>query len=407
MSPPADAALIQRCAREIRDAFRAYNDEFRAVTQRAKGRFERRDWLGGQQDAAERIELYDQHVNASTKRMHALLGDRAHDRGLWKRIKTAFSVLADDYPDLEFVKTYFSSVTRRVFGTVGVHPDIEFVGPETIPLRNIEGPLIGNNYVNRGSLAAMFREMLEDHAWSVPFADLDGCARRVADDVRAHYAAQQQADSVLCVDMIPSVFYRETRAYVIGRATGWTRSTPLCISFENGPDGIRVDAVLQTKEDVSVLFGFARSYFQADLHPVGSAIVFLRKVMPALSVNELFTVLGRAKQGKTERYRVLSRHLELSRDQFIVAPGKKGMVMAVFTQPSHDVVFKVIRDRFAAPKETTAEDVKRCYRLVVRNNWAGRLVDAQEFRSLRLAADRFDQTLLDELLSETGKTTRL
>jgi len=124
--------------------------------------------------------------------------------------------------------------------------------------------------------------------------------------------------------------------------------------------------------------------------------------MPRHTVHELFTVLGRAKQGKTERYRGLARHLEYSQDQFIVAPGKKGMVMAVFTLPSYDVVFKVMRDQFAPPKDISHEEVQRRYSLVVRHNKAGRLVDAQEFRMLRLEKDRIDPALLEELLTEAS-----
>ena len=40
-------------------------------------------------------------------------------------------------------------------------------------------------------------------------------------------------------------------------------------------------------------------------------------------------------------------------DRFEHAPGDAGLVMIVFTLPSHDYVFKVIRDRFAPPKTTT------------------------------------------------------
>ena len=54
--------------------------------------------------------------------------------------------------------------------------------------------------------------------------------------------------------------------------------------------------------DVSILFGFTRSYFHVDLERVGEAVVFLKSLLPRKPVSELFTVLGRAKQGKTERY---------------------------------------------------------------------------------------------------------
>ncbi len=77
------------------------------------------------------------------------------------------------------------------------------------------------------------------------------------------------------------------------------------------------------------MFGYARSYFQADLATVGDAVVFLRTMLPYKPIDELYTVLGRAKQGKTERYRHFFRHLAAqSRRRFVHADGERGMVMA-------------------------------------------------------------------------------
>ena len=73
----------------------------------------------------------------------------------------------------------------------------------------------------------------------------------------------------------------------------------------------------------------------------------------------------------------------------------RGMVMAVFTLPSFDVVFKLIKDRFPPSKRTTPEDVQRRYKLVFDHDKVGRLVDAQEFRNLSFRRDRFDEELLD------------
>ena len=69
-----------------------------------------------------------------------------------------------------------------------------------------------------------------------------------------------------------------------------------------------------------------------------------------------------------------------------MAPGIKGMVMLVFTLPSFPYVFKVIRDRFAPPKDTVREQVQARYDLVFKHDRVGRLVDAQEFRWLTLEA---------------------
>ena len=47
------------------------------------------------------------------------------------------------------------------------------------------------------------------------------------------------------------------------------------------------------------------------------------------------------------------------------------MVMAVFTLPSFDVVFKIIKDRFPPSKRTTLEDVQR-HKLVFDHDKVGR-----------------------------------
>jgi isocitrate dehydrogenase kinase/phosphatase len=129
--------------------------------------------------------------------------------------------------------------------------------------------------------------------------------------------------------------------------------------------------------------------------------------MPRKPMDEIYTVLGRAKQGKTERYRLFFEHLRNSHDLIVRARGVKGMVMEVFTLPSYDVVFKVIRDHFDYPKTGSRDDVMAKYKLVFMRDRAGRLVDAQEFRQLRFPRRRFDPELLDDLLEECGSTCRV
>jgi isocitrate dehydrogenase kinase/phosphatase len=152
------------------------------------------------------------------------------------------------------------------------------------------------------------------------------------------------------------------------------------------------------------VFSFTRSYFHVDLERVAEAVVFLKSILPLKPVSELFTVLGRARQGKTERYRELMRNLERTSDLFVHAAGERGLVMVCFTLPSFDVVFKVIRDRFAPPKTVLRQEVMDKYRMVFIHDRAGRLVDAQEFRRLRFPRARFAPELLEELRREAVDT---
>ena len=56
--------------------------------------------------------------------------------------------------------------------------------------------------------------------------------------------------------------------------------------------------------------------------------------------------------------------------------------MAVFTLPAFNVVFKIIKDSFGAPKNTTRQAVMEKYHFVFVRDRVGRLADAQEFEHL-------------------------
>jgi isocitrate dehydrogenase kinase/phosphatase len=392
------------CARQIVDAFARYNAEFRAITRRAPQRFDARDWKASQRDAVERIELYDRYVNQTIAALRLALGARAIDRSLWQELRSEFEAQITALADPEFTKTFFSSISRRLFGTVGVAPDIEFVATDLDPLADIHSAIGTNSYVNHGSLALLIEDLLGDVRFRSPWRDLDTSIAHVTGEVRSYLRSRDERRAVDRVEVIRAVFYQMSRAYIVGRILGRGYLVPLVIALKNTDGGVLVDAVMLAEADVSIVFSFTRSYFHADLERVAEAVVFLRSLMPRKPVSELFTVLGRARQGKTERYRELMRNLEHTEGRFVHAAGERGLVMVCFTLPSFDVVFKVIRDRFAYPKTVLREEVMEKYRLVFIHDRAGRLVDAQEFRRLRFPRARFAPELLEELRRETAGT---
>ena len=398
-----DTALAQETAKAIFEAFGAYNAEFRRVTQLARVRFETRDWAAGRKEAIQRIDLYDRFVLDTAAELRERLGVRATDRDLWVRIKEAFEHEIRDYIDLEFEKTFFSSVTRRIFDTVGVDPEVEFVALDLDPLARVRPPQALNIYDHDGPLERVFEDVLEDYGFDSPWADFKGSADYVAGELAAAWKTLGGVARLARLEFMRPLFYQNTRAYIVGRALGGAQPQPIILALANGDDGVYVDAVITSVRETSILFGFTRSYFHADLETVHDAVVFLRSILPRKPLAELFTVLGRARQGKTERYRSFFRHLAHSRDLLVEAPGDRGMVMAVFTLPSYDVVFKVIRDRFAYPKTVVRKDVLEKYSLVFRHDRAGRLVDAQEFKMLRFPRNRFDPALREHLLETASQ----
>lgn len=406
-SLPAGGSDSDECAQAIVDAFIGYNADFRAITRRAPQRFEARDWIGSQHDAVERIDLYDRYVRQIIAQLEERFGDGVRDRALWTGAKRHFARLIESMPDNEFMKTFFSSTTRSLFGTVGLDPDIEFVALDVDPLRGIGSAVLTNTYVNRGSLELLFEEALADFGFKCPYRNFEKTVTQTAVAVATQCTESGGAGAIDSVEIIRPVFFQISRAYLVGRINGKGWMLPLVIALKNADAGVVVDAVMTDEDRVSVLFSFTRSYYHVDLERVGEAVLFLRTMLPRKPLSELFIVLGRARQGKTERYRELFRHLGQSTDHFVHAAGERGLVMVVFTLPSFDVVFKLIRDRFAYPKNILREEVIAKYQMVFKHDRAGRLVDAQEFKRLRFPLRRFSKTLLDDLLSETAGTAHV
>jgi len=129
--------------------------------------------------------------------------------------------------------------------------------------------------------------------------------------------------------------------------------------------------------------------------------------MPRKRLADLYNAIGYNRHAKTEFYRDFVAHLRASQDCFTTAEGARGMVMLVFTLPSYDVVFKLIKDSFDYPKDSNRADVMRRYRIVFEHDRAGRLVEAHEFEHLRIAHSRFDSVLLDDLRRQTAGTIRI
>ena len=399
---------IARISEFIYEGFQKYNENFFRITERARRRFEQRDWEGHQQDIIERVELYEKSVRRIVVSLRKNLGASVVDRKLWHNTRRYFGQRLYNVPDAGFLKTFFNSTTRRIFNTVGTDPEIEFVSSAPDEGFNPLETLTLNRYPYWGSLEKTFKNILEDFAFKVPYRNIAADTRTFSQEVQRYYQAHLRSHGELVrFEFINSAFFQSARAYLIGRTIQQDHVNPIIIALKNTSSGIEVDAVLLSEEEVSVVFSYTRSYYFANPHSVIGAVHFLHSILPSKPIDELYTVLGRLRQGKTERYRIFSHHLQNTDDNFVHAEGDKGLVMLVFTLPSYDLVFKIIRDNFGYPKTINREEVQSKYRLVSRHDRAGRLIDTQEFRNLEFPVNRFDEALRSELLSEAAETVRV
>ncbi len=399
--------LIAVTAEFIYEAFRRYDAGFNAITARAAQRFAQQDWPGARLDLGQRMDLWEQAVNQAVADAARLLGDQARSRHCWHHVKEYFGVRVENFADAEFARTFFTSVSRRTFKNPGVDPLIEYVLDLEPDIPQV-GSLPTRVRINWGELERLFSDVLRQIDLGVDFADCDASVQQVCAAVRDQCRKLYRgSETLLRVEFITPIFYQSNQAFLVGRIDGEHWSGPIAIGFQHAQSGLVVERVYMSEEAFSTLFGFTRAYFFVNLEIVGSVVGFLHRLLPDKAVDELYSVLGRVRQGKTERYRYLARHLKYSRDRFVNAPGDRGMVMVVFTLPSYHLVFKVMRDDFGFSKTVTHQEVIKKYRLVARHDRAGRLIDTQAFRHIEFPVERFGDALLAELLDEASHSVRL
>jgi len=322
-------------------------------------------------------------------------------------MKAVYSGLIAQRDDWEIAETFFNSVTRRIFTTVGVDHQIEFVATdfETPPTRP-QSPVyrVYNRFASTPDLVA---GILRDYRFAALFHDLEGDARRVAARLEAQLATLGALRTVERVEMIKPAFFRGMGAYLVGRLFSGSHSVPLALALIHTPQGVVVDSVLLDENSVSILFSFAHSYFHVEVERPYDLVHFLKSMMPRKRTGELYISLGYNKHGKTELYRGLLDHLAYTQERFEIARGQRGMVMLVFTMPSYDIVFKLIKDHFNYPKDSTRKQVMGKYDLVYRRDRAGRLVDAQAFEYLEFSRDLFADDLLAALQHDCSQSVRI
>ncbi|MGI9648901.1 MAG: bifunctional isocitrate dehydrogenase kinase/phosphatase [Acidimicrobiia bacterium] len=377
---------------------------FREITARGRARFEAADWGGVHADAVERLDLYPDMVAEVHERLTTLLGGDIEDRQLWTAIKATYSERLAGRDVWEIGETFYNSITRRVFATTGVDPQVEFVATEFVKPPTRPQRRLYHRYDRAASPARLIEAILTDFRFGVLYQDIRRDAARVGAEIEALLEQVAEPGLLEGAEVIEAVFYREQGAYLVGRLYRGTRLIPCVLALRNKNGAVVVDAVLLDEEAISILFSFTRSHFHVLVERPYELVRFLATLMPRKRLSELYSSIGFHKHSKTELFREILDHLDATETRFEAAPGARGLVMVVFTMPDLDLVFKILRDRFGAPKQTTPRSVKEKYQHVFKHDRAGRLIDAHPFEHLQLERRHFGQDLLAELVSDCAGT---
>jgi isocitrate dehydrogenase kinase/phosphatase len=387
-------------ARTILDGFDKHYRLFRQASQQARRLFERADWPAAQQAARERIDYYDRRVQEC---VHALEDEYAPEDllgGVWREIKLHYIGLLSGHKQPELAETFFNSVSCQILHRSYYHNDYIFVRPvvstEYIDTEEPQ-PTYRVYYPAADGLRGALARIVTNFQLAPPFADLERDVRLVEARLNAAFGLDQPEPNQQ-LQVLSSLFFRNKGAYIVGRAINGARDYPFVIPVLHGEHGrLVLDTVLTDAEQIVILFSFTRAYFLVDMEVPSAYVQFLRSLMPRKPRSEIYTLLGLQKQGKTLFYRDFLQHLKHSSDAFRIAPGIRGLVMLVFELPSFPYVFKVIKDFFPPPKETTRALVKEKYLLVKHHDRVGRMADTLEYSDVAFPLARFSEELLAEL----------
>ena len=405
VSPDERPLLAETSLGYLWRGFREYREFFEQITRRALHRFENGDWPSMRADTIERLDLYEKVVLHTQQQLEHCLGRSARHKPLWLALKNAFEQKARNDPEAELACTFYNSVNRRIFQTVGIETQLEFIAPQPALQRLAPADAL-HHWAGGGEISAeLVTRVIAAYGFNKPFAGLTQDSALTALHLARHDPGPGQPWEL---EMLPTPFFRDTHAYLIGRLKRPDCVTPLVLSLGSGPLGLYVDAVLRTQEQVRVLFSFSRAYFHVETACVGSLVRFLKDLMPRKRTAELYISLGFHKHGKTELYNELLHHRQVcGLDRFEHAQGQPGMVMIAFNMAQDDLIYKLIRDRFAQPKKTTREQIMQRYDYVFKHDRAGRLVDVQTFENLGVETCCFTPELLEEIGSQARKTVTI
>lgn len=391
----------RQVAQTILDGFAAYRHQFINITLGARDRFESQAWRDVQRAAQERIDLYENAVEAVHRTLSERVGYENLTLEIWAEARRDYIILIQERTDPELCETFFNSIYCDIFRHQNINDETAF-------LNSWFGDQGGNatgqvdifmRYSFADALSDVCDRILDDYEFSVGWADRKMARKHMIAGIEALVPNEFWTDASARFELLKPVFYRNKGAYLVGRLVTDEVVYPIVFALMHRTDeGIEIDAVIVDPEEVSVVFSFTRSYFMVDVPIPVDFVAFLQTLMPSKQKHELYSAIGFYKHGKTEFVRVFKRHLIRSDDQFVIAPGIKGLVMCVFTLPSSEIVFKLIKDKFGPSKNVTRQVVLDKYHLVKVHDRVGRMADTQEFSNFALPLERFDPECLDELM---------
>ena len=387
-------------AHTIRDGFDKHYRLFRATSKEARQHFERGAWAEAQTAARARIDFYDQRVQECVQQLEDEYDPSDLTDEVWRELKLHYIGMLSDHRQPELAETFFNSVCCNILHRSYFNNEFIFVRP-VVSTEYIETaeprPTYRVYYPAADGMHFTLQRIITNFQLDAQFANLTRDVEQVEARLQELYG-DARLEPNHQIQVLSSLFFRNKGAYIVGKSINGNRVYPFVVPILHNRHGeLILDTVLCDPEQIAILFSFTRAYFLVDMEVPSAFVQFLRTLMPRKPRSEIYTILGLQKQGKALFYRDYLQHLKHSSDLFDSAPGIRGLVMLVFALPSFPYVFKVIKDFYPPPKDTTRAQIKEKYLLVKHHDRVGRMADTLEYSNVAFPRNRFREELIAEL----------
>ena len=167
-----------------------------------------------------------------------MLKERISSRLVWASVKAVYSGLIDCRDDWEIAETFFNSVTRRVFTTVGVDEEIEFVHTDYVSPPTPSKTQIYHTYTLDRPLSSLLEQLFSQYDFPLSETQIRQEAAIAVKELQSRLATPGELETIERLDVIKAPFYRGEHVHLIGRLTIADRFLPFVLCFRHTSAGV-------------------------------------------------------------------------------------------------------------------------------------------------------------------------
>jgi isocitrate dehydrogenase kinase/phosphatase len=290
VTSPADEAA-KACAKNVAQGFLQYEKQFRALTAKAGTHFQECDWQNSQQVSFDRDQLFDAAVARTLKSFEDAAGNLALDPTFWQAARQEFALQVEGLHDGGLRRSFFNAVFKSCFESDSMLPRCGFVPISYTDLAMKTMPDMRRIIDCQWAMPAAANELLQAAQIEAEWQNVHVSAIQLSNQIETQWG-RRMPGTMRFIEVLDTVFYRFSRAFVIGRFIGDEGLIPFALAISNPEGGAVVDSLLLGETELSDLLGPTHASFVVEIDQVTDAVSYLKVLTPRRQIRDLFAALG-------------------------------------------------------------------------------------------------------------------